>query len=70
MIEYGMTTAGAGSARKPAFRVLAMTPTMVTSGGRLVSTQRPRRRTLEHAEPQPRADRVLARRATASPPLR
>ena len=34
---YGTITIGEGSARRPAFRVLAITPTMVTSGGRVVS---------------------------------
>ena len=37
MSEYGRTTTGGGSARRPALRVLAMTPMMVTSGGRAVS---------------------------------
>ena len=48
--------------RSPAFRVLAMTPTMVTSAPRLTSISVPGRRLLEHAEPQPGADRILPRR--------
>ena len=37
-IVKGTITAGAGSARRPPFCVLATTPTIVTSGGRDVST--------------------------------
>ena len=40
-IEYGRTTTGTGSDRSPSFRVLAMTPTIVTSAPRLTSISVP-----------------------------
>ena len=60
--EYGSITAGPGASRKPAFRVSATTPTIVTSGGASRVDQRRGRRLLQDAEAHPRANRILARR--------
>ena len=55
-------SAGSGSSRRPAFRVLAMTPMMVTSGGGSCRPATRARRPLEDAQPHARANRILAGR--------
>ena len=67
----GCMTAGSGSSRRPAFRVLAMTPTIVTSGARVVSIERPRRRTARarRAAPARRSGSRRPARASAAASL-
>ena len=52
MIVYGITTAGIGCERSPAFRVSAMTPMIVTSGARCVSASVARWGFLQHGKAQ------------------
>ena len=62
MIVYGMNAAADGSSFRPQPRVLATTPTTVTSAGPGRQERGRRRLPRQDIEPDAAADRILARR--------